>query len=134
MPSPHREEHDEHLQRYLRTGVKKVIGSRCEVVGRRKDGGAVSLDIHVSELRLGERRLFTGIVRDISEQKRAEQKLHATLDELERFNRAAVGRELKMIELKREINDLLHECGREQRYRIPDSEGVDVERSVEVES
>jgi len=72
MPSPDRERHDEYLAAYLRTGRKKIIGIGREVTGRRKDGQAVPLEIAVSEVKLEEHRLFTGLVRDISERKKTE--------------------------------------------------------------
>jgi len=59
---------------------------------------------------------MAGTVQDITARKRAEEALRqkaealrASNDELEQFNRAMVGRELRMIELKQEINEL---CGR----------------------
>jgi PAS domain S-box-containing protein len=73
MPSPYREEHRGYLARYLRTGEKRIIGIGREVVGRRKDGTTFPMDLAVSEVRLGDRCLFTGIVRDITERKRAEE-------------------------------------------------------------
>jgi PAS domain S-box-containing protein len=73
MPSPYHEEHHGYLARYLRTGEKRIIGIGREVVGRRKDGTTFPMDLAVSEVRLGDRCLFTGIVRDITERKRAEE-------------------------------------------------------------
>lgn len=57
--------------------------------------------------------------KEITERKQAEEKLHKTFYDLERFNRLAVGREQQMIELKREINDLLRSTGHPEKYRIP---------------
>lgn len=55
---------------------------------------------------------------DITERKRAEEKLLATNDELARFNRAAVSRELRMVELKREINAQCAAAGQPPRYPL----------------
>jgi hypothetical protein len=40
------------------------------------------------------------------------------MEDLERFNRLTMGREHRMIQLKREINTLLEEMGREKKYRV----------------
>jgi PAS domain S-box-containing protein len=75
MPSPYREEHDSYLANYLRTGHARIIGIGREVVGQRKDGSVFPMDLAVSEVKLADKRLFTGFVRDITERKRAEEKL-----------------------------------------------------------
>jgi len=75
MPSPDRERHDGYIANYLRTGQAKIIGIGREVFGQRKDGTSFPMDLSISEVRLGDRRLFTGIVRDITERKLAEEAL-----------------------------------------------------------
>ena len=75
MPSPYHEEHDEYLRSYHETGRKRIIGIGREVRGRRKDGSTFPMDLAVSEVELGDRLLFTGIVRDISERRRLEKRI-----------------------------------------------------------
>lgn len=75
MPAPYRGEHDGYLASYLATGVKKVIGLGREVTGQRKDGSTFPMELAVSEMRIGETRKFTGLVRDITQRKEAESEL-----------------------------------------------------------
>ena len=93
MPPPYRDEHDRHLVNYLHTGESKIIGVSREVVGLRADGSSFPMDLAVSEVKLGDRRMFTGIIRDISKLKRALEQLgEANLElkerarQIERFN------------------------------------------------
>jgi PAS domain S-box-containing protein len=75
MPSPYREEHDEYLRSYHETGRRRIIGVGREVTGKRKDGSTFPMDLAVSEVELGDRTIFTGIVRDISERRRLEKEI-----------------------------------------------------------
>jgi PAS domain S-box-containing protein len=75
MPQPYAGEHDRYLSSYRTTGVRKIIGIGREVVALRKDGSTFPIDLAVSEVILGERRIFTGLVRDLSERRRLEQEI-----------------------------------------------------------
>lgn len=75
MPSPYRQEHDGYLANYRRTGRAQIIGVGREVVGRRQDRSEFPMDLAVSEVRLADRRIFTGFVRDVSERKRLEREI-----------------------------------------------------------
>jgi PAS domain S-box-containing protein len=86
MPAPHRALHDGYLAHYLQTGEKKIIGKGREVQGLRKDGSVFPMDLTVTEMQLGSRRMFTGMVRDISERKLAEDQNRALLQELSSAN------------------------------------------------
>lgn len=77
MPSPDREHHDQYLEHYRRTGEKRIIGIGREVVALRKDGTLFPIRLAVSEMWLGEWRIFTGQVHDITERKKMEQGLKA---------------------------------------------------------
>ncbi len=83
LPEPASDEHDDSLERYLRSGSPAIIGAIREVHGRRKDGSIFPMEMAVSESRLGDRRIYTGIVRDISEFKRAVAERSRLLAELE---------------------------------------------------
>lgn len=72
MPQPYAAEHDGYLRSYLQTGNAKIIGIGREVAGRRKDGTLFPVDLAVTEMAVGGRRKFVGILRDITERKQVE--------------------------------------------------------------
>ncbi|MFT6895709.1 MAG: PAS domain S-box-containing protein [Paraglaciecola sp.] len=88
MPEPYHSEHDSYLERYKTTGEARVIGIGRTVEGQHKDGSIFPLELAVSKMQLGEKRLFTGIVRDITERKLSEQAIIAAKTEAEQANRA----------------------------------------------
>lgn len=83
-PHPHREQHDAHLNRYIETGEKRILGIGREVQGQRKDGSTFPCMLSVSEINLGDRRLFAGIIHDLTEQKVAEQHIKTLNTKLEK--------------------------------------------------
>jgi len=72
MPSPYRDEHDQYLKNYQQTQTARIIGIGREVPGRRKDGTLFPLYLAVSEVKLSDRRVFTGFVHDLTELRKAE--------------------------------------------------------------
>lgn len=75
MPPPHRDNHDEYLARYLQTGQAHIMGKTRELQGQRKDGTIFPMELAVTEVKLGDTHLFTAMLRDISEQKQALQRI-----------------------------------------------------------
>ncbi|MBU1011288.1 MAG: PAS domain S-box protein [Bacteroidetes bacterium] len=86
-----------------------------EIVWIDTQGSAVDWDEHGNPTRI------VGTHRNITQTKLAEAELKRKMEELERFNNLTVGRELKMIALKSEINELLKMMGQNERYRIVDN-------------
>lgn len=86
MPEPDRTQHDGYLRNYRETEKPKIIGIGREVVGRRKDGTTFPLHLSVSEVKLNNKIIYTGILHDLSAQKAAEEKVRRYAKELERSN------------------------------------------------
>ncbi|MBP2312831.1 PAS domain S-box protein [Azospirillum soli] len=78
MPEPFHAEHDGYIGAFLRSGVRKMIGSGREVQGRRKDGSTFPLELAVAEWTVGGQRYFTGIMRDITRRWVAEEALRTS--------------------------------------------------------
>jgi PAS domain S-box-containing protein len=95
MPEPFRHAHDGYLKNYRETGQAKIIGIGREVIGRRKDGTLFPMDLSVSEVNLGSRRVFTGFVRDISGRKAAEKELAYYAVLVESSDDAIIGKTLQ---------------------------------------
>src|SRR5690606_4966032 len=87
MPSPHREAHDGYLERYYRTGERRIIGLGRIVVGQRRDGSTFPMELAVGEMRTSEGRFFTGFVRDLTERQQAEARLQELQEDLARVSR-----------------------------------------------
>ncbi len=74
IPGPDAALHDSYIEEYLEPGRRRrgVIDVGRELEGRRADGTTFPLELMVSELRQGKTLLFTGVIRDITDRKRAE--------------------------------------------------------------
>jgi two-component system sensor kinase FixL len=82
MPSPYREAHDAYIARYLATGERRIIGIGRVVVGQHKDGSTFPIELAVGEVQNGERRIFTGFVRDLTERQETQARLQELQAEL----------------------------------------------------
>ncbi|MCA9771269.1 MAG: PAS domain S-box protein, partial [Myxococcales bacterium] len=98
MPEPDRSQHQKHVERYLRTGESKIVGSARQVIGARWDGTQFPLTVALAHVDLRDRQLFTGIVRDISAQVQAAEALKLRTEELARANDELAQRNLELDE------------------------------------
>ncbi|UCD38427.1 MAG: PAS domain S-box protein, partial [Fidelibacterota bacterium] len=88
MPESDGRHHDEYIRRYIKTGIRNVIGTSREVTARRKDGSLFPIQLAVSEVALDDRLLFAGIVHDITERVEAEAQRSEYAQKLELQNLA----------------------------------------------
>ena len=93
MPEPFHSEHDSYIANYRNPGIKKIIGIEREVSGRRKDGTVFPLELSIGEFHMGDRRMFTGVVRDITERKQAEAEKEAQLVQVKELSAKALAEE-----------------------------------------
>nr|WP_283805608.1 PAS domain-containing sensor histidine kinase [Undibacter mobilis] len=87
MPEPYRTGHDGYINRYRHTGERRIIGIGRVVVGQRMDGSTFPMELAVGEMRSGDRRFFTGFIRDLTERQQTEQRLQELQSELVHISR-----------------------------------------------
>jgi two-component system sensor kinase FixL len=87
MPAPYRKQHDGYIGRYLHTGERRIIGLGRVVVGERRDGSTFPMELSVGEMRLNDRRFFTGFIRDLTERETAERRLQDVQSDLVHVSR-----------------------------------------------
>jgi PAS domain S-box-containing protein len=85
---------------------------------RRKDGSTFAAEVLATEMPDGN---LLGMIRDITERRQIEEAIQAQLSELRRWHVMTLGREEHIINLKREINELLARQGQPPRYSSPDA-------------
>jgi two-component system sensor kinase FixL len=87
MPAPYHDNHDNYIERYMRTGERRIIGTGRVVVGCRKDGSTFPLELAVGEMKSENARFFTGFIRDITERQEAEARLQELQSEIVHISR-----------------------------------------------
>ncbi len=106
MPSPDREAHDLHLQRYALTGERHIIGIGRRVTAQRKDGSPFPAQLAVGEAASGPHPVFTGFIKDLSQEERARSRLHELQSELVHLSRLSAMGEMATA-LAHELNQPL---------------------------
>jgi two-component system sensor kinase FixL len=136
MPAPYRESHDGYLDRYARTGERRIIGVGRIVVAQRRDGSTIPVELSVGEVRSGGRRFFTGFLRDLSERQEAESRLQELQSELIHISRLSAMGEMAAAlahELNQPLSAISNYLKAAQRFvedENPKSRGVDPMRKA----
>jgi two-component system, LuxR family, sensor kinase FixL len=92
MTGNDRPHHDRYIANYIETGEKQIIGIGRVVEARLANGEKIPVELKIGEARLGEHRLFTGYIRDVTDQQAAEHRISSMQAELAAFSRlSAVG-------------------------------------------
>jgi diguanylate cyclase (GGDEF)-like protein/PAS domain S-box-containing protein len=119
MPTGHSERHDSYMSNYMRSGRARIIGVGRELIAKRRDGSEFPIELTVNEIKLEGRRLFVGMLRDISERKANEaqrdkltSELTHRVEELDRLNEengllSGLGSYLQACSSKEEAYDVL---------------------------
>ena len=115
VPEPHKQKHNDYIHRYITTGSATIIGIGREVEGERKNGDLFPLELGISEINIEQKRLFTGIVRDISQRKQTEEELRRYRENLEQLVEERT-RELE--DTQQKLVEQAYESGREQLASI----------------
>ena len=107
-----------HVVQQFERQTKGEISLSGDLPVKRKDGSVFHADVNTALVELGGRACLLGIFRDTTQRREAEEKLRSSFAEVARFNRLAVGRELRMIELKREVNAMAAKAGLKPPYNL----------------
>jgi PAS domain S-box-containing protein len=91
-----------------------------EFLNRKKNGDEFWESTSISAIKNedGDITHFVAVKQDVTERKHMEEEMRQNVEELERFNKLAIGREIKMIQLKEEINALLEKVNHGKKYTI----------------
>jgi PAS domain S-box-containing protein len=124
-PAGHREAFAAAFPAFQGTGMGSAVGTVTELTALRQDGQEIPVELALSALKLRGTWHGLGLLRDISARRLAEEQLRRQAAELKgrnlelaRFNRAMVGREIEMIELKRQVNGLALRLGEAPPYDL----------------
>ncbi len=106
MPGPDKLHHASYLSRYLRTHERRIIGVGRRVQGQRRDGSIFPMELSIGEVCTQDRYLFTGFIRDLTEQESSQRRLSDLQAELQHVSRLSIAGEMASA-LAHELNQPL---------------------------
>ncbi len=119
MPELLRHRHKEDMRRYLETGERSFSWSAVSFPGLHRSGREISLEVAFAESGIGDKRIFTGIIRDITERKHADAELRRNREELAHVTRITTMGELAASlahELNQPLTAILSNAQAAQRF------------------
>jgi protein-histidine pros-kinase len=117
MPHRFNQRHVEQRRQYTHQPHRRKMGEGLGLWGRRKDGTEFPVDIALGPVQLDGTLLILAVVRDMTERKQIETALKREMDAVQKMNQTMMGREERVLELKRQVNALLKELGRPPQYQ-----------------
>jgi two-component system sensor kinase FixL len=134
MPNPDREAHDRYMERYLQTGVARIIGIGRVTNARRRDGSNFPIELSIADAETPQGRVFTGFIRDLTERQRTERRLHDLQGELNHISRISAMGSLASA-LAHELNQPLTAIanymeGARDLLKNPDAESLEMVREA----
>lgn len=126
MPQPYHSEHDRYIQRYLDSGKPRIIGIGREVEGKRKDGTVFPIRLAVSEVFLKGKRVFTGIIHDLTEYRAAKEKILSLNRALEEQNSELDQKVRERTEKLAKVVDQLLSTNKQLEREIHDRQAIEL--------
>jgi PAS domain S-box-containing protein len=119
LPTRFRAAHAGHIERFAAEPVmRRLMSERPELRGLRKNGEEFVIEVTIAKLDMGIKQLFTAVVRDVTERQQREDHTRQEQEALTRMNETMMGREERVLELKREVNELLGVLNQPPRYNV----------------
>ncbi len=138
VPEPYRKKFTEGFSKFQGKGEGPVIGETLEIEGLKKNGKVFPTELSISSLQLNGHWHAVGVIRDITKRRenieeliRATEDLKHSNEELKEFTDMAVGRELKIIDLKKEVNKYAAQAGHKPLYDMTFIEEKKIKRRPE---
>lgn len=103
------------VEEHIRLGSEEPY----EHFAQRNDGSIFPVEVRAKSLPFQGKILRVTTISDVTERKQAEEKLKSRNKELETWAEVTTDREIFMLDLKKEINELLEKLGKKPKYKIP---------------